>query len=604
MLKNILHKITSHKFISFVVIVVIAVGGYYSYKKLNPSAVVTSYVLASVEKGTLITSISGTGQISASNQVEVKAKASGEVISLPIKVGAEVKSGALLAQLDSSDAYKNVRDAKTALETAKLELEKALEPIDELTLLQAESSLIQAEQTQKTAKDNLNKSYEDGFNAVSNAFLELPSIISGLRDILYSNSFTQNQINMDYYADSAKYFDEKILTYRTDAKLAYEQARVAYDANFSLYKTASRSSDPSTIESLINQTYETVRLISEGVKSANNLIQFYQDKFTSRGLTPQSLAATQLTSLNSYSGKTNTHLSNLLSAKNNIPNYKEDITDAERTIKEKELSLEETKAGTDELDIRAKKIAIQQKTDALSSAQETLADYSVRAPFDGVIAELGIKKGDSLSSGSAVATIITKQSIAEITLNEVDVAKVKVGQKVNLTFDALEDLNITGSVAEVDTLGTASSGVVSYTVQITFDTQDDRVKPGMSVSAVIVLEAKTDALLVPSSAVKSQGDDSYVEIVPADSALDLAAAKSTGVVLNSSPVKTTVVVGLSDDTNTEITSGVSEGDLVIVRTINSSAVKKTTTSSTTTTKSSNSAVQIPGVGGGGPPSGF
>lgn len=578
MFKTLFQRIARHKIISGLVILVIIFGSYYSYKKITGGETETRYVLGAVEKGTLITSIPGTGQISASSQVEIKAKASGEVVSLPTRAGQEVKSGTLLAQLDVSDAYKSVRDAQTALETAKLELEEAQKPASGLTLLQAENSLLQANQAQKTAEDNLAKSYEDGFNTVSNAFLELPNIMSGLRDILYSNSYNQNQNNMDYYADSAKYFDDKILTYRDDAKMAYERARAAYDANFSVYKTASRSSDTTTIESLLNQTYETVRLISEGVKSTNNLIQFYQDKFTSRGLTPQSLSTTQLTSLSSYSSKTNAHLSNLLTAKNNIPAYKDDIADAERTIKEKELSLDDIRAGTDELTIRAKRIAVQQKEDALASAHETLSDYSVRAPFDGLIAEVSIKKGDSLSSGSTVATIITKQSIAEITLNEVDVAKVKVGQKVNLTFDAIEDLNITGSVAEVDTLGTASSGVVSYTVQITFDTQDDRVKPGMSATANIILETKQDVLLVPSSAVKSSGDTYYVEILDSPSSADTASA---GVLSTTLPRQQTVTIGSSNDTMTEIVDGLKEGDQIITRTISSSATVATPVTSNT-----------------------
>ncbi|HOZ36751.1 MAG TPA: HlyD family efflux transporter periplasmic adaptor subunit [bacterium] len=603
MLKKFFAKLIAHKIRTLFLLIIICVAGYYAYQKFHTTATITSYVLASAEKGTLITSVSGTGQISASSQVDVKAQASGEITSLSIKIGQEVKSGALLAQLDASDAYKNVRDAKTALETAKLELEEALKPSDELTLLQAEGSLLQAEQSQKTAEDNLAKSYEDGFNTVSNAFLELPNIIAGLRDVLYSYSYNQNQANMDYYADSAKYFDTKILTYRDDAKTAYEQARTAYDVNFSTYKTVSRTSDQATIESLISQTYETTRFISEATKSANNLIQFYQDKFTSRGLTPQSLAATQLTSLNSYSSKINTHLSNLLSAQNNIPGYKDDIADAERTIREKKLSLEDVKAGTDELSIRAKRIAVQQKTDALVSAQETLADYSVRAPFDGLIAEVNVKKGDTISSGSSVATIITKQSIAEIPLNEVDVAKVKVGQKANLTFDAIEDLTLTGSVAEIDTLGAASSGVVSYTVQIAFDTQDERIKPGMSVSANIILSAKTDVLLVPSTAVKTVGGEFYVELVGNDGSFDLATAQSTGVILTTAPIKQTITVGSSDDINTEITSGVETGDLLVVRTISSGASKKTTTNSNAGSPSNNS-IRVQGFGAGGPPGGF
>lgn len=605
MLKNLFAKLVAHKIITTIVVIVIAGLGYYGYHKISPTTVSPRYVLAAVERGTLISSLSGTGQISASDQVDIKPEVSGDITAVYVAAGQKVKAGDLIAKIDSTDAYKSVRDAKTALETAELDLEETLKPASELTLLQAESSLIQAQKSKETATNNLTKSYEDGFNTVSNAFLELPGIMSGLRDILYSNSYNQNQNNMDYYADSAKYFDEKILTYRDDAKASYEQARVAYDANFSIYKTVSRASDPNVIESLIGQTYDTARLVAEAVKSANNLIQFYQDKYTSRGLTPQNLAATQLTSLNSYSSKINSHLSNLLTAKNNIPDYQDDITDAERTIKEKELTLADVQDGADSLDIRAKKIAIQQKQDALSSANETLAQYTIRAPFAGLIAAVDTKKGDSASSGTALATLITEQSIAEITLNEVDVAKVKVGQKVTLTFDALEDLTIAGTVAEVDTLGTSSQGVVSYTVKISFDTQDERVKPGMSVTANIILAAKTDVLLVPSTAVKTSGNESYVELVANDGSFDTNTALSSGVILATPPARQAVAVGSSDDTNIEITSGLKAGDLIVIRTVNSNSSKSVTSSSNTTNsgKSTNNSVRIPGIEGG-PPGGF
>jgi HlyD family secretion protein len=107
------------------------------------------------------------------------------------------------------------------------------------------------------------------------------------------------------------------------------------------------------------------------------------------------------------------------------------------------------------------------------------------------------KKGESISSGGTVATLITEQQVAEISLNEVDVAQVEVGQKVTLTYDAIEDLQISGSVAEVDLIGTTNQGVVSYTVTILFDTQDERIKPGMSVSATIITEIKQEVIVVP-----------------------------------------------------------------------------------------------------------
>lgn len=555
-------------------LMVIILGGSFCYKNLVKKEGEIRYVTAAVEKGTLIVSVSGSGQVSVSNQVDIKPKVSGDVVYVGVKSGQEVKTGTLLVQIDTRDAQKAVRDAETSLETANLELEKLLSPPDELALLQAENSLVQAKESEQKAKDDLAKSYEDGFNNVSNAFLELPTVMTGLQDILFSYSFSTNQQNLDYYVDAVKNYDEKVLQYRNDAYNKYQTARKLYDQNFQDYKSASRFSETSVIESLISETYETVKNIAEAVKSANNLIQFYQDKLTERSLKPQTLSTTHLSGLNTYTGKTNSQLSNLLSSQNSIQDNKDAITDADRSIEEKELSLAKLKAGADALDIRAKNIAIQQKEDALLDAQQSLADCYIQAPFNGIIASMDVKKGESVSS-NAVVTLVTKQKIAEVSLNEVDVAKVKASQKVTLTFDAVPDLTITGQVAEVDAIGTVSQGVVTYTVKIAFDTQDERIKPGMSVSAAIITDIKQNVLLVPNSAIKSNGEQ-YV------------------VVLESNVPRNQVVeTGLSNDTLTEITSGLKEGEKVVTQTI-------TATNSSSANSSQNSSQKrgfmIPGMG--------
>jgi len=210
-----------------------------------------------------------------------------------------------------------------------------------------------------------------------------------------------------------------------------------------------------------------------------------------------------------------------------------------------------------------------------------------------VVASIDVVKGDAASSGAAVATLISKQQMAEISLNEVDVAKVKVGQKATLTFDAVSDLSIAGQVADVDIIGTVSQGVVNYTVKIGFDTEDERVKPGMSVAASIITDIKQDVLLVPSSAVKTSSGSSYV-LIPNET-VNANNTNSTGgnagVILATAPRQQAVQTGLSDDTNTEITSGLNEGDQIIVKTV---------TSSTSSSKSSSTKSILSTFGGGGP----
>ncbi|MFA5358201.1 MAG: efflux RND transporter periplasmic adaptor subunit [Patescibacteria group bacterium] len=590
MLQKIYKWIFSHKIIVAVVVIIIVVGGYYWYG-LSGKSSQTSYVLTTVQKGTIVTAVSGSGQVSVSSQVDLSFKASDDVVSVNVLEGQEVKSGMLLAQLNSQDAQKAVRDAQDSLRSAKISLEKLQKPATALSITQAENALASAEKTKENANKDLVKAYEDGFNTVANAFIDFPTVISGLDEVLYGFDFTPNQNNLNYYADSVKQYNEGVFVYRDNADAAYKKARAAYDKNFDDYKLVNRYSDSLTIETIINETYETAKIISDAVKNANNLIQYYEDRLTERNLTPSATADTDLTTLNSYIGEINSHLTSLLSTKQTIQSDKDTIITSDRTIKEKTESLASVKAGTDELDIEAQQISIKQKENALLDAREQYANYAIYAPFDGSIAAINIKKGDTVSASTAAITMISKQQIAEMSLNEVDAAKVKVGQKATMTFDAVEDLSITGQVVQVDTLGTVSSGVVTYTVKINFDTQSDKIKPGMTVSASIIVDSKQDVLTVPSSAIKTNNDVSYVE-VPNEDMSGNESATTTGVTLVTAPSRQTVEVGITDDSTTEIISGLNEGDMIVLKTV-------VTTSSDKKTSSGTSLFQFGGPSSGG-----
>src|SRR3989338_7331493 len=122
-MKFILKFILKHKIVAIIIIAAFALGCYFGYQKINAQDSAVSYTSAAVAKGMLISSISGTGQVSASNQVDIKPKVSGELVLLNVKNGQTVKQAELLAQIDARDAARKVSEAKTVLENAKLDLE-------------------------------------------------------------------------------------------------------------------------------------------------------------------------------------------------------------------------------------------------------------------------------------------------------------------------------------------------------------------------------------------------------------------------------------------------------------------------------------------------
>lgn len=518
--------IIKHKIISVVVLIALLGVGYWGYKKLTSTAGDIRYITARVSRGAIIASISGSGQVSALNQLDIKAKTSGDAVYIATQDGQKVGTGALIAKLDDRDAQKSIRDAEVNLESAKIALEK-----------------LKIQKSNENMNADLAKAYDDGFNTVSNVFLDLPGIMTGLNDMFFKSIGGSTQVSqnyIDWYAEQANsiYHDQAVILKQNFID-SYKKTETAYNTNFDNYRAVSRTSDNATIEALIMQTYNTVKFVSDSIKNANNYIDFVNSSMQKSGADIPAIINTHKATLNTYTSKTNTHLINLLTITTSIKNYKDAFPNSD-------------------LDIRSAELSVKQKENSLQDAKDKLADYYIRAPFGGTIAKVNIKKSDSVSAGLAVATLITKTQLAEISLNEVDVAKIKIGQKATLTFDAIPDIIISGVVADIDTIGAVSQGVVTYIVKISFDTQDERVKPAMSVSAAIITDTKQDTLVVPNSAVKSQAGTNYIEMLS---------------ILKNRPTKIKVKIGLSNDTQTEIISGIKEGDEIIARTILPTAAK-------------------------------
>lgn len=509
----------AHKWWSAIIALVIIFFGYQIVKAARGNSGATSYVTAAVAKGAVIVSVSGSGQVAASNQVDIKAKAGGDVIYIGVKAGQTVGSGALIASLDPKTALDDLTSAKLSL--AKLE-----KPADPADILSSQNSL-------ESAKQSLTKAYDDSWSNLDSAFLNLPNTLSSLDDLLNSYQSGKGYLN-DTNVRSVG--GDTAGSYRDKAAKSYWLAKTAYDRTLLDYRDASRKSDPTQLDSLMSETYDTVKLTGQALADAARAVDFIRTQTSNTAL--QTQGNTTQSNLTTLTNETSSDLASILSIKNSVDN-------ANRDISQKQAALDKLQRGADDLDIQAQELTVKQR-------EQAYADYFIRAPFAGTIAKLDIKAFDSVSSGAVVATLITSNQEADISLNEVDAAKVQVGQKATLTFDAVPDLTLTGQVTQLDQIGTITQGVVTYEAKITLDSTDARVKPGMSVNAAIITDLKQDVLTVPNSAVKSQNGSYYVQIL-----------------VNGTPTQQPVEVGLANDTVTEITSGLKESDQVISRTITS-----------------------------------
>lgn len=269
---------------------------------------------------------------------------------------------------------------------------------------------------------------------------------------------------------------------------------------------------------------------------------------------------------------------NLENAKNSLKNAEDDLAqvkiDNEKNIKSAESDISIKKTSYElavvqynnkinepkDSDILSYKIQVSQAESNYLEAKENLENCNIKAAINGKIAEVYFKEGEYVSDGAVIATIISNENLAEINLNEVDVAKLKLDQRANITFNAIDDLVVSGKIVEIDNLGSNNQGVVSYITKISLDVQDERIKPQMSVSADIIVDERINVISVKNSLVKSDDAGYYVEVIDS--------ATSSGEMINSKnePERKYVETGLSDDSNTEIISGLNEGDLIIIKT--------------------------------------
>lgn len=629
------------------------VGGGVWWKQTHKPVLPPRYIMATVSRGTIITSVKGSGQVSGQNQLELKPLVSGAITKILVQSGQEVKANDPLFEIDQKAALKTIRDATQAVADARISLSSAQLSYNKLKQPPEATSVTQAQNSLNQAQRDLQK-LQEGPNIydLQQAEAELTSLKQNVQ--LSSDGKTPNLIRDAYDSavpilkDIAQTLQQALYDADTIIGIDNTSANDAYEKQLSI-------ADSSKLIQATNQ-YRPVKLAIEAFKREAEALKAINEDPTKidaaliRAQTTTNLAGPFLQSvydallasvpsptfsqstLTSLQGSMQSSHSEVASKSTTITNQIQDLADAKKSfntaqlnVQKSQASLDKLKAGTDPKDIATaqdKVLAAQQALDklkkgtdsvdlalslnsveqrrsALTEAQHKLADaqlalkdYTVRAPFDGLVANITAHVSDQASASTILATLVTPTKLAQISLNEVDATKIKVGQKATLTFDAIPDLTIAGSVYEVNPLGTVTQGVVNYTVKVAFQTQDERIKSGMSASVAIITEAKADVLTLPNAAIRLQGTNSTVQTLASMKEDELST--SQGVLSDSAPQTQVVEIGIANDENTEIKSGLSEGDQVVLRTVD----PNTATAARTTTQTTGG-LRVPGLGGAG-----
>ena len=544
------------KLVALVLVCAIAGGGLrFAFGRTKASAAPSAssaYTTAAVERRNITASITGSGTLEAANSYSVTTLLEGTILTAEFEEGDQVEEGTVLYTIDSSNA-------SSSLEKAEISLN----------------------QSQRSYNNNL-KNQED---------LNVTATASG------------RVIALDVEVGDDVSAGQTVATIRNSDVMSLTVPFPADDAaGFSLGQTASVTLD-STFETL-NGTVSKISAV-DTVLSGNRIVREVTiDVSNPGGISTSQSASAEIAGVGSSSGGTFAYADEAaVTAKISGEVASLRVSEGDRVDKDQLLLVLSNDTLADEIQSASESLRSAQLS--LESQYDQLADYTITSPISGTIIDKNYKAGETSESNQVLCSIYDLSYLTmTLSVDELDIADIAVGQTVSITADAVDDQTYKGVVTKVSVAGTSSSGVTTYPVTIRID-ETDGLLPGMSADATIVLGSAEGVLTIPSAALMRGSlvlvtADSPSAANGASGESDASASQQGG-----GYVSVQVTVGIRDDNYLEITSGLQEGDTV--------AYIPTTSSGNTFQMGMMPGGGIPGVGGmpggggggmGGAPGGF
>ncbi|MWV43159.1 HlyD family efflux transporter periplasmic adaptor subunit [Paenibacillus sp. HJL G12] len=481
-----MNKVTKNVLIICGCVVVIGAGGTYFVQKSSAKPKTeTATITYEVKKGDLSKTVTSSGNVEASNSVNLSFSGKSKVTKVNVNAGDKVQKGQLLAEMDATALQNALLSAQANYDSANAKLKSLQDGTDSDTIAD------QKYQVSK-AKSDLDSAETDLANAKK----------------LANPTYVQQQIDK--------------------AKAAVVNAQTKLDQT-------KQGTDQSQI--LFAQV---------ALESAQNAYK---------------QAASR------QSGSQDSTQSSVTSAQSKADN-------AKRTYDQAVTQLNKLQKGPEASELAMAKASVAQAQASLSDAKANIQGAKIYAPFNGMVSAVNIKAGEYPAGDSTAVSMFSTEGNYKISasIDDTDITDVKVGQEVNITFDAMTGVTLKGKVTTKAVLGEIqSSGLVTFpvTVEITpGQDQADKLIPGLSATLAIITDGKKDVLSVPDAAIKSFGGR---KIVMVDH--------------NGTTEQKEITTGLDDGASTEVVSGLTEGDKVSI------------TMTTSANKSSSSSMMQGGFGG-------
>ena len=467
-----------------VLIVVLAalLGGFFLYKKKTSSQKSQgdqSVSTATVKRTDISSELTASSSLSPKDTYEVTSLVEGEVIEANFEEGDVVEKGQVLYRIDASSMDSDLSSAQTSLQRAKESAQTA-----------------QSDYAEETARIAGNT-----YRSTASGYIKTLYIKEG-------DKVNNGTKIADLYDDSVM----KITVPFLSGEAA--EINVGDEAAVTLEDTGEQISGTVTVISSMEETLSGGRLVKNVTVEVSN----------PGGLTTDTAASVTVDGFvcsaeATFTAKTETTLSVELSGNKSLEI--ENLLIHEGSYVDKNSDLFRVTAKTAEEYLKEFKDAVESADDnlenaenKLSNTQDNVDDYTITAPISGTVITKNAKVGDKISkssSGTTTMAVIYDLSTMtlEMSVDELDVSSIKVGQSVEITADAVEGETFTGTVTNVSLQSSYSNGVTNYPVTVTLD-DTGSLLPGMNVDAKIILDSSENALVIPASALM-RGNRVYVK---------------------------------------------------------------------------------------------
>ncbi len=529
---------------SCVLFVGLAGAAWYKFK--NADAQNTSVETYTVERKDLQSVVSSDGNIMNPNIVNLSFLVNGTIEVLNVEEGDKVEKGQVLAELDKRDFELDLKSAKSDVSISWANIQSKQAELTDTDLILSENDLATTKEsldsTQREIEQKVKQTYDVAFIEIETA---VPDISTVLQDVDAMIGIEKN------YTGGTKVVSVTNDSLRVNTiKNQYEAIQRQLDS-YDDYAGG-------TSEEAVSRNLQRVIAMSQATKEMmENVVELLKSARATSSYSDSQISTARSTA-NSDLAQMNKQISSLTNTKQNLSDVllsqRNNSVDAENKLKTAEIKLSNSQRNyeksetTKAISLSVQYAQLEQAKLKVEEAEYNLELTTLTAPINGEVIQVNGSegeaiKGDTTSSESAFIKILSDSNFTtEVYVEEVDIAQIELGQKVIITLDAIEDVELEGVVTFISSISSSdSNGIVTYLVRIDIpNTEDAPIREGMTTYVDFVLGSADNALVVPVQSVRR---NKFVTMADG--------------------TRREVITGFSDGAYIEIKEGLEEGDVIL-----------------------------------------